>query len=163
MTTRRTFLKTTTAATIASSAPQFLLGKKSENKHPVIGEGEFQYECHHHWGTLPEGHEYGGASHGVAVDSQGLIYITHHGKPGSIRITLLDKNNNVITHLGDDPAWREQVLAKGKGVVAMRTTPERCPAGKFVHPHDACFDADGNIYVVEWVVGGRVTKLRKVS
>ena len=35
--------------------------------------------------------------------------------------------------------------------------------GKFVHPHDACFDADGNIFVAEWVVGGRVTKLRKLS
>jgi len=28
-------------------------------------------------------------------------------------------------------------------------------AGKFVHPHDACFDKDGNIYVVEWVSTGR--------
>jgi hypothetical protein len=34
--------------------------------------------------------------------------------------------------------------------------------GKFVHPHDACFDADGNIYVAEWVQRGRVTKLNKI-
>ena len=34
---------------------------------------------------------------------------------------------------------------------------------KFVHPHDACFDADGNILVAEWVATGRMTKLRKVS
>src|ERR1044071_9689852 len=31
----------------------------------------------------------------------------------SARITLLDKDNNVITHLGEDPAWREQVLKDG--------------------------------------------------
>ena len=35
--------------------------------------------------------------------------------------------------------------------------------GKFVHPHDACFDKDGNIYVVEWVQTGRVTQLRKLA
>ncbi len=353
MTTRRKFLKTTVASVAASSAPQLLLAKKTPAKHPVIGEGEFKYECHHGWGRLPANHEWGGASHGVAVDAQGLIYITQHGKPGSVfvfepngklvdsfapehmldgrafghgidirkeggkeyiylapnspklrqfakyttggelvwhkeppveshkyddpkarfnptntsftpdggfhlgdgygshyihrydkkgnylttfggkgaeagkfatphgqwlddrdgtpklvvadranarlqyvtldgdhlsflegflfpadidiqgdimlvpdlhaRVTLLDKNNAVITQLGDDPAWREQVLAKGKGIVAMRTTPERWQPGKFVHPHDACFDKDGNIFVVEWVVGGRVTKLRKVS
>ena len=41
--------------------------------------------------------------------------------------------------------------------------PETCEPGKFIHPHDACFDAQGNIFVVEWVEVGRVTKLRKVS
>jgi hypothetical protein len=34
--------------------------------------------------------------------------------------------------------------------------------GKFVCPHGACFDHDGNIFVVEWVEVGRVTKLRRV-
>jgi len=34
--------------------------------------------------------------------------------------------------------------------------------GKFVCPHGACFDHAGNIFVVEWVEVGRVTKLRKV-
>jgi hypothetical protein len=36
-------------------------------------------------------------------------------------------------------------------------------SGKFLHPHDACFDPAGNIYVAEWVQTGRITKLRKVS
>jgi hypothetical protein len=35
--------------------------------------------------------------------------------------------------------------------------------GKFVHPHDACFDLKGNIYVAEWVQTGRVSKLVKKS
>ena len=35
--------------------------------------------------------------------------------------------------------------------------------GEFIHPHDACFDAAGNIFVAEWVQRGRVTKLRKLS
>lgn len=35
---------------------------------------------------------------------------------------------------------------------------ERHP-GKFNSPHAAAADGEGNIYVVEWIVGGRVTKL----
>lgn len=355
-TSRRTFLA---ASTAAIAAPLFLgASNKSGSGKPIVGEGEHTYECDHFWGhdALPDGAGYGGASHGVAVDGEGLIYITHTGSPGSVfvfspngkfvksmgdlhaikskassrssghgidirtegseqfiylspanpslfftkmtldgevvwnrgraeltkdsgvydnpkapyrptnasfrpdggyylgdgygsnvlfeydaddkfvrtiggtgseagqfktphgqwldtrgeqpmlvvadranarlqwfdldgghvrtqdgflfpadidlqgdillvpdlhaRITLLDKNNEVITHLGDDEQWRSQVLDKNIG---MRGKRDLWQAGRFVHPHDACFDADGNIFVAEWVVGGRVTKLTKVG
>jgi hypothetical protein len=80
----------------------------------------------------------------------------------SARVTLLDKNDRVITHLGEDPAWREQVL---KDSMKLRGSPtgEGWVSGKFLHPHDACFDSVGNIFVAEWVNTGRITKLRKVS
>ena len=71
------------------------------------------------------------------------------------RVTLLGRDNRVIAHLGEDPsgAYRE-----------LRTQPrERFTPGKFVCPHSACFDHDGNIFVVEWVEIGRVTKLRRVA
>lgn len=353
---RREFL---VAAVATSTAPMFLgATNKSGSTKPTVGGGEFTYECDHFWGhdALPEGASYGNASHGVAVDDEGLIYITHTGTPDSVfvfspdgrfvrsmgelhatkfkggtrssghgidirsegneqfiylspanpnlfftkmtlkgevvwnrgrkeltkdsgvydnpkaryrptntsfrpdggyylgdgygsntlfeydandkfvrtiggtgagdgqfktphgqwldtrgeqpllvvadranarlqwfdldgnhvrtqddflfpadidqqgdvllvpdlhaRVTLLDKSNSVITHLGDDEAWRAQVLDKKVG---MRGKKDLWQAGKFVHPHDACFDADGNIFVAEWVVGGRVTKLTKVS
>jgi len=77
----------------------------------------------------------------------------------SARITLLDKDNKMI-HLGEDPAWRESVL---KDKMAMRKNPTGWVSGKFVHPHDACFDPSGNIFVAEWVDTGRISKLRKVS
>jgi hypothetical protein len=64
----------------------------------------------------------------------------------------------VIAQLGDDNAWRENVMK-----MEARKKPEKCPPGKFLHPHDACFDAEGNIFIAEWVATGRVTKLRKVS
>jgi len=80
----------------------------------------------------------------------------------SARITLLDKNDNVITHLGEDPAWREQVLKDGMKLRSS-ATGEGWVSGKFLHPHDACFDRNGDIYVAEWVNTGRITKLRKVS
>ena len=71
------------------------------------------------------------------------------------RVTIFDKNNKLITHLGDNPEiWN----TKGWPNVPheMRLT------GKFVSPHAACWDAQGNIYVVEWIRDGRVTKLRHV-
>jgi hypothetical protein len=112
-----------------------------------------------------------------------LQYLTLDGKPVSInrnvsfpahfdtrgdillvpdlhaRVSLFDKDNNVIVHLGYDPEWTKQVLDGFK----IRTQPERWPAGKFIHPHDACFDKDGNIFVAEWVQTGRVSFLRHVG
>jgi len=71
------------------------------------------------------------------------------------KVTLIDKDSKVITHLGDDSAannWKD-----------VRKQPrEKFTPGKFVCPHGACFDHKGNIFVVEWVEVGRVTKLRKV-
>jgi hypothetical protein len=75
------------------------------------------------------------------------------------RVTLFDRDNNVLVHLGYDPEWTKQVLDGFK----IRTQPDRWPAGKFIHPHDACFDKDGNIFVTEWVATGRVSFLRHVS
>ena len=49
------------------------------------------------------------------------------------------------------------------GFKMPQASPTRWQAGKFIHPHDACFDKDGNIFVVEWVATGRVTKLRHLS
>jgi len=78
----------------------------------------------------------------------------------SARITLLDRDDNLI-HLGEDPAWREQVLADR---MAMRRGPSaNWMAGRFLHPHDACFTPEGDIYVAEWVASGRISKLRRVS
>ncbi len=74
------------------------------------------------------------------------------------RVTLLDKNNQVITHLGDDS---QRMAADSKK--RIRQDESLWQPGKFVHPHDACFDADGNIYVAEWVQTGRVTKLTRLA
>ena len=72
----------------------------------------------------------------------------------SARVTLLDKDNKIILHLGE-----------GLTGNPARTTEDRSQfvAGQFVNPHTAIFDKSGNIFVGEWVEIGRVTKLRKVS
>ncbi len=70
------------------------------------------------------------------------------------RVTLLDGDNNVIVHVGEGSDDYRQRRVKSR---------EHFPPGKFVCPHGACFDHDGNIFVVEWVEIGRVTKLRKLT
>lgn len=74
-------------------------------------------------------------------------------------VTLLDRDDNVIVQLGgEDEAWIEEVKK-----LQIRQDPSKWLPGRFVHPHDACFDHDGNIYVAEWVPAGRVSFLRRVS
>jgi hypothetical protein len=71
------------------------------------------------------------------------------------RVTLIDRQNTLIEHLGDSnaPEWNNP----------LRTQPRTSfIPGQFICPHGACFDHSGNIFVVEWVEVGRVTKLRKV-
>jgi hypothetical protein len=357
---RREFIQRIASATLAAPlvAPMVHASDKAGTKRAIVGTGQYQYECIHDWGmqSLPPGAHYGSASHGVTIDSTGLIYITHYGEPGSIfvfdpdgkfvksmglfhqladegkekqygrghgidirregsdeflylsasesaldfvkcdlkgqivwrkgrdelqkmsgryqpgdsyrptnssfspdggyflgdgygsnlihqfdasdqyvrtiggtgeqdgqfrtphgqwldardgqpklvvadranrrlqwfdmegkhvktldgflfpadidiqnelmvvpdlhcRITLLDGENRMVAQLGDDPKWRVQALDGFK----MRGQRDQWQPGKFVHPHDACFDAEGNIFVTEWVVTGRVTKLCKVG
>lgn len=79
------------------------------------------------------------------------------------RVSLFDRANNAIAHLGEDKAWRERVVGSLSKGPAVRTQPKEWAAGRFVHPHDAAFDKDGNIFVVEWVATGRVTFLKKVG
>ncbi len=75
------------------------------------------------------------------------------------RVSLFDKNNKPIAHLGDDAEWRKTVLDGFK----VRLDESKWQPGKFVHPHDACYDKAGNIFVVEWVQTGRVTLLRHLG
>jgi hypothetical protein len=85
-------------------------------------------------------------------EHKGLVVIPDlHG-----RVTLMDRNNELVAHLGDSnaPEWNNP----------LRTQPrESFIPGQFICPHGACFDHEGNIFVVEWVEVGRVTKLRKVT
>ena len=72
------------------------------------------------------------------------------------RVSLIGRDNGIIAQLGDsNPAnWNNPL---------RREPREKFIAGEFICPHGACFDHDGNIFVVEWVEVGRVTKLRKVA
>jgi outer membrane protein assembly factor BamB len=73
-------------------------------------------------------------------------------------VTLFDSSNNPIVQLGDGRQ------PDGKTYEGIRDKPPSAfTAGQFIAPHGACFDADGNIFVTEWVEYGRVSKLRRVA
>ena len=72
------------------------------------------------------------------------------------RVTLLNRDNAVVAQLGDDSEAKTWEKVRKLDRTAFQP-------GKFVCPHGACFDHNGNIFVVEWVEIGRVTKLRKVA
>ena len=70
------------------------------------------------------------------------------------RVSLLNGKNEIIAHFGQGSEnWR--------GIRVMNR--DSFVPGQFVAPHSACFDHEGNIFVVEWVEVGRVTKLQNVT
>ena len=70
-------------------------------------------------------------------------------------VTLLDEKNQVVARLG-------QAVGRLTEIKDLRGQPDKWVDGQFVHPHDACFAPNGDIYVAEWVATGRVTKLERV-
>jgi hypothetical protein len=70
------------------------------------------------------------------------------------RVTILDKDDKVITHLGDQPDAKKR---------AQNGVPRaEWKEGEFIAPHGLRWDAAGNLYVSEWLAAGRVVKLRRV-
>ena len=70
------------------------------------------------------------------------------------RVSLLGRANELLVHLGEqpDPAKRAQ---NGIPRAAWRD-------GEFVSPHCVAWDSHGDLYVVDWLAEGRITKLRRV-
>lgn len=83
-------------------------------RQPNCGSGDFTYECFHNWdrAELPADHEYGNTSHGVAIDSQHRVYITHNGNPGSLFV--FDADGRFIRAMGE--VHNAGPAAKGHGI-----------------------------------------------
>ena len=86
------------------------------------------------------------------IDCQGQVLLVPEL---GARVSLLDRKYKVLAQLGSDV----ERIRDTKGV---REDESLWIDGKFVHPHDACFDRNGDILVAEWVRTGRVTKLERV-
>ncbi|MCX6951853.1 MAG: hypothetical protein NTV51_06765 [Verrucomicrobia bacterium] len=73
------------------------------------------------------------------------------------RVTLVDENYRTVANLGDGWTTKTEVRT-------LRTKPsDQFTPGKFVCPHDAAFDADGSLFIAEWVNYGRIVKLEKLA
>ena len=74
------------------------------------------------------------------------------------KVVVIDRSNHVVAALGNGDYSTQQEWRRAREQARTTFLP-----GKFLCPHGACFDHNGNIFVVEWVEVGRVTKLRKVA
>ena len=79
------------------------------------------------------------------------------------RLTICNGQDELVVYLGangavaDVDGWPNNKNEKGESV---RTS--LLEEGKFNSPHGMAVDADGNILVAEWLIGGRFIKLAKV-
>jgi hypothetical protein len=100
---RRDFLKQSTAAALAGSAAPVILGasEKSGTKNPIIGDGDYRYECIHNWGELPR-HIRWETTHGVTIDDDGFIYIKHQGlgRTAMDTIVVFDPKGKYVRSFG---------------------------------------------------------------
>ena len=83
------------------------------------------------------------------IDRDGTLLVPDLAAP----VSLFNEANELIGHLGVGLEDYRQRRLRAR---------EHFPDGKFVCPHGACFDHDGNIFVVEWVEIGRGTFLKRV-
>ena len=98
----------------------------------------------------------GGFTKPAAIDVQGeLLAVADIGAS----VTILDKSNQIVAKLGHESEWEKRVMDRSQNIRGKRNLWAK---GHFVHPHDVCFDHSGNLFVSEYVLGGRVTKLQKV-
>ncbi len=79
------------------------------------------------------------------------------------RVTILDADGELIEHVGanpgapDRPGWPNAVDHAGDLV-----RPPLQP-GRFNSPHTLAADSAGDLYVTEWLLGGRVTQLSRIA
>lgn len=96
----------------------------------------------------------------TSVHARGFLYVPDLFS----RISIFDQANRKVADLGD--------LFDGKGPSSWQEIVGRLPGypnipasmrsdGKFIAPHGLWVDADDNVFVVEWVAEGRVTKLTR--
>jgi len=71
------------------------------------------------------------------------------------RVTILDKQNKEIAHLGDNP--NKQHWAN------FNVPPAEWKPGIFTAPHGVSFDRNGDVYVMDWNASGRVSKFKHVA
>jgi len=72
------------------------------------------------------------------------------------RVAILDGQDRLLGYLGENEA-----------ICDLPGWPNHADAlvhpGKFNSPHGVAADAQGNIYVTEWIIGGRITQLAPVG
>ncbi len=138
-------------------------------------EGAGRFRCPHGLMFSPEGELYiaDRGNHRVTVYDADGGYLRHnddatHSPCGFVfhngltylpelfaGVKALDKDFNVVANLGDNFNVKDV-----EGWPNLAET-EHVQPGRFNSPHGIAVAPNGDIYVVEWIIGGRITKLAK--
>lgn len=79
------------------------------------------------------------------------------------RITIIDTSDQFVGYLGpDDAAFEREGWPNRRDENGNLQRPDTLRDGVFNSPHGIAADPDGNLYVAEWLIGGRFTKLARV-
>ena len=79
------------------------------------------------------------------------------------RLVVLNIDDKPIEYLGSNievtevEGWPNNINEKGEPIPTTLLSP-----GKFNSPHGLAVDKDKNLYIAEWLIGGRFTKLKKI-
>ena len=80
------------------------------------------------------------------------------------RLVVIDEADNFVEYLFMDEkapnylGWPNEQTANG-----TLSRPSTLGPLKFNSPHGITVDSRGNIYIAEWLIGGRITKLKKIE
>ena len=86
------------------------------------------------------------------------------------RLAVVDVDDNFVGYVGgsenaktglgwpERPGWPNALSSDARGITADTPLPN-----EFNSPHSLATDADGNLYVSEWLIGGRYTKLKVIA
>jgi hypothetical protein len=77
------------------------------------------------------------------------------------RVTILGADNELVEHVGANPYAPEHDGGRTRRTSAGNLVRPPLEARKFNSPHPLAADEAGNLYVTEWLLGGRLTKLAR--
>jgi DNA-binding beta-propeller fold protein YncE len=79
------------------------------------------------------------------------------------RVTILGLDGQLIEHIGANPDAPERPgWPNARDAAGDLVRPPLSP-GRFNSPHTLAPDSEGNLYVTEWLLGGRVSKLSRIG
>ena len=77
------------------------------------------------------------------------------------RVTILDRDDRLVEHIGAHPEAPGREGWPNARDDSGNLVPPPLEPGKFNSPHTLVADQAGDLYVTEWLLGGRLTKLAR--